>query len=111
MTNDGSRRMNILRALLSWLGLTAFAAACLPSAASSEPVLVATPDTPVNFGYKVNWFAVKTEQPTLVAQTLNLTNRRQANWKTGRLRSVRSRGFALEGVRVSTDRRMGVRRR
>jgi hypothetical protein len=75
--------MNILRTLLSWLGLTASAAVWFPSAASSEPVLVATPDTPVNFGYKVNWFAVKTEQPTLVAQTLNLTNRRQANWKTG----------------------------
>ena len=59
------------------------AAVSLTSVASSEPVLDATPDTPVNFGYKVNWFAVKTEQPNLVAQTLNLASPRPANWKTG----------------------------
>ena len=75
--------MNKLRRLLSLLGLAASTTASLSLVANSEPALVATPDTPVNFGYKVNWFAVKTEQPTLVAQTLNLTNRRPANWKTG----------------------------
>ncbi len=72
--------MKKLRQLLSSLGL---ASASVLAAAGSEPALVATPDTPVNFGYKVNWFAVRTEQPALVAQTLNLTNRRPANWQTG----------------------------
>jgi hypothetical protein len=75
--------MNMLRRLLSCLGLTVSAAVSLTSVASSEPVLDATPDTPVNFGYKVSWFAVKTDQPNLVRQTLNLANPRPANWKTG----------------------------
>jgi hypothetical protein len=42
-----------------------------------------TPDSPEGFGYKTSWFAVKTQDPKRVAQTLGLTSLQPANWASG----------------------------
>ena len=41
------------------------------------------PDTPVGFGYKIMWIAVKTDNQELVAQTIGLKNTKPSNWKDG----------------------------
>ena len=40
-------------------------------------------DTPVNFGYKCMWIAVKTNNKERIAQVLGLKNRQPSNWQTG----------------------------
>lgn len=42
-----------------------------------------TPDTPVQFGYKTQWFVVKTENTDEIAKELNLTEIQASNWSTG----------------------------
>ncbi|WP_316572239.1 hypothetical protein [Neobacillus sp. YIM B06451] len=46
-------------------------------------VFDAKPDMPVGFGYKSQWYAVKTENTDEVAKELNLTSIQAANWATG----------------------------
>ncbi|TCN72868.1 hypothetical protein [Acetobacteroides hydrogenigenes] len=41
------------------------------------------PDTPVGFGYKIMWIAVKTDSQELVAQTIGLKKTKPSNWKNG----------------------------
>lgn len=41
------------------------------------------PDMPSGFGYKSQWFAIKTENTDEVAKELNLTSIQAANWSTG----------------------------
>jgi len=41
------------------------------------------PDTPVGFGYKIMWIAVKTDNKALVAQTMGLKKTKPSNWKNG----------------------------
>lgn len=41
------------------------------------------PDLPVSFGYKCQWFAVKTIDAQAVINTLQLTNVQVSNWRTG----------------------------
>ena len=40
-------------------------------------------DTPVGFGYKIMWIAVKTDSQELVAQTVGLKKTKPSNWKNG----------------------------
>lgn len=51
--------------------------------AVAEIAIDETPDSPEGFGYKVNWFAVKTIDPQLVATSLGLNGLRRANWASG----------------------------
>jgi hypothetical protein len=60
----------------------------LTIAASVQPAFAdfsfdRSPDSPEGFGYKTNWFAVKTQDPMLVAKTLALTDLQKANWASG----------------------------
>ena len=41
------------------------------------------PDTPMPFGYKMAWYAVKTTNSQAVADALNLKSQHSANWKDG----------------------------
>jgi hypothetical protein len=42
-----------------------------------------TPDGPQSFGYKVNWFALKTSDAAAVLETLELGETTPANWESG----------------------------
>jgi len=42
-----------------------------------------TPDLPMGFGYKNQWFAIKTEDTQAVINALGLVNVQVANWRTG----------------------------
>ena len=42
-----------------------------------------TPDKPQSFGYKVNWFALKTSDPAAVLDALELGETTPANWESG----------------------------
>lgn len=42
-----------------------------------------TIDTPLSFGYKCIWIAVKSIDTEKIAQTIGLNNRQKSNWKTG----------------------------
>ncbi len=42
-----------------------------------------TPDKPRSFGYKVNWFALKTSDPAAVLDALELGEATPANWESG----------------------------
>ncbi len=41
------------------------------------------PDTPVPFGYKCAWLAIKTEDPQAVIEALGLQNVRESGWQKG----------------------------
>lgn len=41
------------------------------------------PDLPVEFGYKCQWFAVKTNDTQAVLDALKLKNIQISNWRTG----------------------------
>lgn len=41
------------------------------------------PDQPFAFGYKISWFAIRTKDCEAVADALDLTDRRPANWAVG----------------------------
>ncbi|WP_059171673.1 hypothetical protein [Bacillus sp. FJAT-27445] len=55
----------------------------LETAAAKTRVFDEQPDMPVGFGYKSQWFAVKTENSIEIAEELSLTNIQAANWSTG----------------------------
>ena len=42
-----------------------------------------TPDTPMPFGYKMAWYAVKSTNSQVVADALKLKSQHPANWKDG----------------------------
>ena len=46
---------------------------------TKEPI----PDTPVSFGYKCQWLAVKTDNQEEVVKVLGLVNPRKSNWEDG----------------------------
>jgi len=41
------------------------------------------PDTPVNFGYKTSWLAIKTEDSSAVLDLVPIDNTQPANWHSG----------------------------
>lgn len=47
------------------------------------PALDQTPDLPQSFGYKVSWFAVRTDDPTKAIDAFGLADAAPANWATG----------------------------
>ncbi|TAG28165.1 MAG: hypothetical protein EAZ37_02310 [Burkholderiales bacterium] len=53
------------------------------TASADIPTLHQTPDLPVDFGYKVNWFAVKANSPQAVADSLGLGLGMPSNWTSG----------------------------
>ena len=65
--------------LLSAVGLST--SAC----AKTQPQLTldATPDAPVGFSYKTNWFAIKTDDTEAVLKLLSPVNPKAANWISG----------------------------
>jgi hypothetical protein len=60
-----------------------------PSASTASPSAL-TPDLPSPFGFKINWFAIKTTDGPSVAEVLGLTNPRPANWASGIKAAYRS---------------------
>lgn len=43
----------------------------------------ATPDTPLSFGYKIQWYAIRTADTAEVAEAFQLDQPQPANWQTG----------------------------
>ncbi len=43
----------------------------------------AEPDAPVGFGYKMAWYAARTDDPAAVAEVLGLSRLRPCNWRAG----------------------------
>lgn len=75
--------MKFLRQLLSILGFGAMAVAGSASHAADTPVLSQTPDHPVSFGFKTNWFAIRTDDVGKVIAKLGLSESQAANWSSG----------------------------
>lgn len=75
--------MKFLRRLFSVLGFGAMAVAAPVSQAAEVLMLDQTPDHPVSFGFKTNWFAVRTGDAARVIATLGLTESQPANWNSG----------------------------
>lgn len=48
-----------------------------------EDYINITEDTPISFGYKCMWFAIKTGNQQLVANIIGLKSPKQSNWKSG----------------------------
>lgn len=67
------------RRLVAALGL----GAVTTIGSAAQPTLDATPDLPKAFGYKVSWFAVRTQEPRRVVEALGLGGGAAANWKSG----------------------------
>ena len=59
------------------------------------------PDKPRAFGYKINWFAVRTRDPQSVADALKLEQVTRANWASGLAAVYDSRSDAPQWVFVS----------
>ncbi len=60
-----------------------------------------TPDKPQAFGYKINWFAVRTPDPQSVVDALKLEQATPANWASGLAAVYESRGDTPQWVFVS----------
>lgn len=58
----------------------------------TEAEISAEPDGPLPFGYKTAWLAVRCEDPREVADALKCQCREKANWQSGLLRSMETRG-------------------
>lgn len=41
------------------------------------------PDKPIGFGYKTDWFAIKSQDNKVVAEFLKISNIKVSNWKSG----------------------------
>jgi hypothetical protein len=50
---------------------------------AAERAIRAEPDHPCDFGYKTQWFAIRTEEPEAVIAALELSDVRRANWASG----------------------------
>lgn len=61
-------------------------------AAGSAP-LSAEPDHPQPFGYKMNWAAVRCQEPERVMAALKPQGRQAANWRTGMAAAYAGRGL------------------
>lgn len=48
-----------------------------------EMVFDSKPDLPESFGYKCQWYAIRTTDSLAVAKSFNLTDTHNANWRTG----------------------------
>lgn len=74
---------------MSFVGLLKRIVVLLGSGLVSSTIALAapdfdqTPDTPEDFAYKVNWFAVRTSDPVAVANALSLGEGWRANWASG----------------------------
>ncbi len=90
--------MKFLRQLLSDLqfGAMAMAAAGPARRAADIPVLDRTPDYPIPFGAKTNWFAVRSDDVGKVIASLGLSEPQAANWSSG-LTALNERRFKLVG--------------
>jgi hypothetical protein len=77
--------MGFLRTFFLLLGTMSgtLSEAAAEEASSSKSVLQTEPDRPVGFGYKVNWFAIRTTDGAAVGRILGLTNLQRANWASG----------------------------
>lgn len=71
--------MTRLRRLLAALGL----GVVVTAAQADDPHFDQTPDKPEAFGYKVNWFAVRTTDSLSVLNALGVRAGVPANWETG----------------------------
>jgi hypothetical protein len=75
--------MKFLPQLLSILGFDAMAVAGAARPVEGVPVLDQTPDHPVSFGFKTNWFAVRSDDAGQVIASLGLSEPQAANWNSG----------------------------
>jgi hypothetical protein len=64
----------------------------LPSYDNSE-VGQLSPDTPVNFGFKCMWIAIRTDNKKKVAEMLHLKNISDCNWKKGIIKAYEGSVF------------------
>ena len=52
-----------------------------------------SPDQAIAFGYKTGWLAIRSEDPSAVAEALGLTDLTPANWQTGLVRAIETDGL------------------
>lgn len=50
---------------------------------SNQKKILTEKDTPIDFGYKIVWIAVKTDNKLELSKILNFKNPRPANWQSG----------------------------
>lgn len=50
---------------------------------SKEIEISTNPDDPIDFGYKIVWIAIKTDNKERIAEILELKNIQSSNWKSG----------------------------
>lgn len=63
-----------------------------------EIVIDTTPDSPVAFGYKSLWLAIRTDDPEAVVEALGRTGFERANWRTGILAAQADAVFVTPAV-------------
>lgn len=63
----------------------------MPEESAAMTELSAEPDSPVPFGYKMEWMAVRCSDPEWVISELSPVSRQPANWKTGIARAYEDR--------------------
>jgi len=74
--------MRFFRRILQRLGVTT-ARKATPPRSILPPYESQVPDQPVSFGYKVNWYAVRTTDGSAVAEVLGLDEIEAVNWEAG----------------------------
>ncbi len=57
-----------------------------------------TPDTPMPFGYKLTWLAIRSSNSKTVLEALPIDDIQQANWRTGYLAAYRGHTFVSPSV-------------
>jgi hypothetical protein len=57
-----------------------------------------TPDSPVGFGYKMSWLAIKASDAGDVVESLRIRNLQAANWHTGFVAAYNGHGFISPSV-------------
>jgi len=77
--------MVLLRIFFSFLGLvgSTFSGTAAARAGDEMPALQAEPDHPINFGFKICWFAIRTTDGAAIGRILGLRNQQPANWASG----------------------------
>lgn len=57
-----------------------------------------TPDSPISFGYKMSWLAIKTPDAASVRDSLNIESVKPANWHTGFVAAYNGHTFISSAV-------------
>ncbi|QDT43744.1 hypothetical protein Pan241w_38480 [Gimesia alba] len=57
-----------------------------------------TPDSPIGFGYKMSWLAIKSTNANAVLEAIDIENLQPANWETGNVAAYHGHAFVSPPV-------------